>query len=131
MRSTTWVAAVAGTIALIGLSAACGGDDDEETKGGSAATQTIDVSGTDFQFDPSTVTVDGPGSYTFRLVNDGQSEHALEIEGNGRGGDRYSRPGETAEVTVDLTEAGEYEMYCPLGDHRDRGMEGTITVSEG
>jgi len=32
-------------------------------------------------------------------------------------------PGESADLTVDL-EDGEYEIYCPIGDHKDRGMEG-------
>jgi uncharacterized cupredoxin-like copper-binding protein len=26
-------------------------------------------------------------------------------------------------------EAGEYEFYCPVGNHKDAGMEGTLTVN--
>ena len=37
-------------------------------------------------------------------------------------------PGESASVTVDL-ESGTYEMYCPIGNHRDLGMTGEVTVS--
>jgi FtsP/CotA-like multicopper oxidase with cupredoxin domain len=37
-------------------------------------------------------------------------------------------PGETAELTVDLSKEGSYEIYCPINGHRDMGMEGTLTV---
>ena len=35
--------------------------------------------------------------------------------------------GGKASVTADL-EAGTYEFYCPVGNHKDGGMEGTLTV---
>jgi uncharacterized cupredoxin-like copper-binding protein len=110
------------------LVAGCGGDDNggEETTG--AASQ-ISISATDFAFTPSTVTVDAPGTYTFDLTNDGGTDHALEIEGNGIEEETGTvSPGDTASVTVDL-ESGSYEMYCPIDGHRAQGMEGEISVS--
>ena len=83
MRRKTLVAAFAGAIVLVPFLAACGGDDEEANGEPAAASQTIEISGTEYQFDPSTVSVDSPGTYTFRLVNDGEEPHALEIEGNG------------------------------------------------
>ena len=132
MRRKTLVAAFAGAIALVPFLAACGGDDEEANGEPAVASQTIEISGTEYQFDPSTVSVDGPGTYTFRLVNDGEEPHALEIEGTGIEEETDTiGPGESAEVTVELTEAGDYEMYCPVDDHRGQGMEGTLTVSDG
>ena len=58
--------------------------------------------------------------------------HALEVEGpTGEVETADLGPGESADLAVDLSEDGEYEIYCPVGDHRDRGMEGTIAVGAG
>jgi uncharacterized cupredoxin-like copper-binding protein len=110
------------------LVAGCGGDDNGGEETTSTASQ-ISISATDFAFTPSTVTVDAPGTYTFDLTNDGGTDHALEIEGNGveEETDTVS-PGDTASVTVDL-ESGSYEMYCPIDGHKAQGMEGEISVS--
>ncbi len=39
-------------------------------------------------------------------------------------------PGESAELSVELAD-GEYELYCPIGNHRDQRIEGTLVVSAG
>lgn len=103
---------------------ACGDEGDEASSG-----QVVEITGMEFSLDPSTVNLDEPGTYTFRFVNDGQFEHALEIEGHGVEEETdVIGGGETAELTVELTEEGEYEMYCPVDDHREKGMEGTVVV---
>ena len=116
--------ALIGLVVALGL-AGCGSDEDTS----SASGNTIEVSLTDFALDPSRVSVDEPGTYTFRAVNDGQTVHALELEGHGVEEETEEiQPGETAELTVELTEAGDYELYCPVDDHRGKGMEGTVVV---
>ncbi len=66
---------------------------------------------------------------TFEAVNDGATDHALEIEGNGdEEATETIGAGESATVTLDL-KPGTYTMYCPIGNHRELGMEGKITVS--
>ena len=128
--STVRCLVVVVALASVLLVAGCGGDEGEEataTTTGSAETFTI--SETDFALSPSTVDVDAPGTYTFEATNDGGTDHALEIEGNGIEEETDTiAPGESASITVDL-ETGTYEMYCPIDGHRDQGMEGEITVS--
>jgi plastocyanin len=105
---------------------ACGSDDGEEASG-----QQVDVSATEFAFNPPNLQVDAAGTYTFHLTNAGEFEHALEIEGQGiEEGTAVIGGGESADVTVDLSD-GEYEIYCPVGNHREMGMEGTLTVGAG
>ena len=38
-------------------------------------------------------------------------------------------PGETAEITFTAPEPGTYTYFCSVGDHRERGMAGTFTVT--
>ena len=115
------------------LAAGCGGygDDDEGEQTGAVATtpiQTITISETDFALDPSSVDLEKPGTYAFEVVNDGQVAHALEVEGEGIEEETKTlQPGERATLTVDL-EAGSYELYCPVGDHKERGMTGKVEI---
>ena len=130
-NETRYVVALVALVSAFAL-AGCGGDDSggEETTGTtSTSAQTFSISAMDFSFSPSTVTVDAPGTYTFELTNDGGTDHAIEIEGNGseERSDTVS-PGESASVTIDL-QSGTYEMYCPIDGHRAQGMEGEVTVS--
>jgi uncharacterized cupredoxin-like copper-binding protein len=63
------------------------------------------------------------------VVNSGKTDHALEIEGPGVAEETETiGAGGEAQLTVEITEADEYEIYCPVGGHRDLGMEGTLTA---
>jgi uncharacterized cupredoxin-like copper-binding protein len=114
--------------------AACGGNGDDSAGGTTTAEATgtaVKVSLVDFAIKPATVQLDAPGTYTFEVTNDGQTEHALEIEGNGVEEETDTLgPGEAGEVTAELA-AGEYELYCPVDGHRANGMEGTLVVAVG
>jgi len=105
-----------------------GGDGTEE--GSSAAGETIQVSATDFAFEPASITA-SDGNLTFELTNDGGAPHALAIEGNGVDEESETiNGGDSTTFEVSL-EDGTYEIYCPVGDHKDRGMVGTLTVGIG
>jgi plastocyanin len=123
LRLLTYICvALAVPLALV----ACGSDEEEEAGG-----QTVDVTATEFAFDPANIQLDEAGTYTFHLTNAGEFEHALEIEGQGIEEETdVIGGGESADVTVDLTD-GEYEIYCPVGNHREMGMEGTLVVGAG
>jgi uncharacterized cupredoxin-like copper-binding protein len=112
------------------LLAGCGGGSDE-TNGEGAAIQTIQLSLTEFAVSPSSVNLAEAGTYEFEVRNDGQFPHALDIEAEGEGGEAEIGnidPGESRTVSITLA-GGSHEMYCPIGNHRDQGMEGTITVA--
>jgi PQQ system protein len=132
--------AVAGVSLLVGL-AGCGGDDDDNNgeKTGTtpapagAATETINVSETDFKLDPANPRVSKPGVVEIKATNDGQTTHSLEVEGPGEEQELGSelQPGDSGTLEVDLNKAGRYEWYCPIGNHRDLGMKGEIVVGGG
>ena len=110
------------------LLAGCGSEDAEEPGGSASVAEAVEIVATDFALTPATVTVAEAGETTFRIVNEGATWHALEIESEDVEEETDPiGPGESAELTVRLG-AGEYELYCPVGNHRAMGMEGTLVV---
>lgn len=112
----------------------CGSGSDEgaPTTGQAGAGESISIGEVEYALDPSRVQVDQAGTVTIRATNNGTVEHALEVDGQGIEEETETiAPGESAELTVDLTKEGSYEIYCPVDGHRDLGMEGTLTVGTG
>jgi uncharacterized cupredoxin-like copper-binding protein len=121
--------------------ASCGGSSDDNSTSNAAAPATtgggpggaggtVDLTATDFKFDPSDTSVSS-GEVTFNEKNDGQVTHSLEIEDVTPGHDQELEgdvaPGQDGTLKVNLA-PGKYEFYCPIGNHKEMGMEGDITV---
>jgi plastocyanin len=138
----TWILALLLSAGVL-LAAGCG-DDEEEGGGGSGAatpeategsstgggggealTLTADPGG-DISWEPTDLSA-AAGSVTIKLVNESDVPHAVEVEGNGVEEESETITGGETELTVDL-EAGEYRFYCPVGEHAQNGMDGTLTV---
>jgi uncharacterized cupredoxin-like copper-binding protein len=137
-------------VALLAIGAAvaipmvgCGGSSNDNstsnaatqasTTGGAAATGaggTVNLTATDFKFNPSDPTVSS-GDVSFNEKNDGQVTHSLEIEDVTPGHDQELEgdvsPGQSGTLKANLA-PGKYEFYCPVGNHKEMGMEGEITV---
>ena len=119
----------------------CGGSSDDNstsnaatpasTSGGaSGAGGSVDLTATDFKFNPSDPTVKS-GEVTFNLKNDGQVTHSLEIEDvNGKDVELEGdvSPGSSGTLKANLA-PGTYEFYCPVDNHKEMGMTGEITVN--
>jgi len=89
---------------------------------------TIEVNETEFSLDPADITLEQPGTYVFKAVNGGNVVHSLEIEGQGIEEETTNiQPRENSELKVNL-DPGTYKLYCPVGNHEERGMVGTGTV---
>jgi plastocyanin len=123
----TSIAAALATAGLLAL-AGCGGSMEESATTGMPL-KTFQVVETEFKPTPATFTIYKAGTYAFEAVNKGQAVHSLEIEGNGVETEleQELQPGDSGTLTVDL-EAGVYELYCPVGGHKDQGMKGSIGV---
>lgn len=114
---------------VVGLAAACGGED--ATDGNAGAGDALEIVLSDFAVEPPTGSLE-PGTYTAHVVNEGGTVHALKVDGpTGETESAQLQPGESVELELDLSEAGEYELTCPVGDHRDRGMEASLAVGGG
>ena len=131
MRRITWLLALMLAAGVL-LAAGCGGDDDsgssgaESSGGGGGETLTVTADpGGAISWDKSELSAKA-GKVTLKIVNQSDIPHAIEVEGNGVEEETKTVTGGEAEVTVDL-KAGEYEYYCPVGQHK-KTMKGTLTV---
>ena len=102
----------------------------KKDSGGASASKQLKLTadpGGALKFDKTTLK-SKPGKVTVVLDNPSSVPHAIEVEGDGveEEGKTVGKGG-VSKVTADL-KAGEYEYYCPVGNHKDAGMEGTLTV---
>jgi plastocyanin len=125
-------------IAVVGITAGCGGDDDDEEAAAPATEtevagggQTVDM--TEYEFEPNDLTVSQGDSITAETT--GNIEHNLTIE-EGPDPEKPSKelaatpdvqPDDSADLTVDL-DPGEYALVCTVPGHREQGMTGTIKI---
>jgi uncharacterized cupredoxin-like copper-binding protein len=99
------------------------------SSGAAAARKTVQISEKEFLLTPGTVDVAQPETVAFKVTNNGQIGHALEVEGSGVKAETDTiEPGEAATITVHFSKSGNYEMYCPIDGHEGKGMKGSITV---
>ena len=132
-------AVAAGALAVTLVFAGCGGDDNgggsskkskasapaskPASSGGAAVTETA----TDFKFDKTAPTAKS-GTVSFTIKNDGQTTHALEVEGpKGESKTGNVSPGQSKTIKAKLP-PGKYEFYCPVDGHKKLGMKGEVTV---
>ncbi|MER8047080.1 plastocyanin/azurin family copper-binding protein [Streptomyces sp. NPDC094032] len=124
--------------ALAALLAACGGGGGGGSSSSSstpAPAPSAGATGTQVKADLTDFHIalspqpDKPGQYTFVAKNDGQHDHALEIEGGGaENRTKTLAPGDSATLTVTLKSGTTYQVYCPVDGHKDLGMKTQITV---
>ena len=140
MRRMTWILALLLSAGVL-LAAGCG-DDEEEGGGGAESTPTATEEssgggggealtltadpGGNISWEPGELSA-AAGTVTIKLVNESSVPHAVEVEGNGVEEETETVTGGEVELSVDL-EPGEYTYYCPVGQHRQNGMEGALTV---
>jgi plastocyanin len=99
-----------------------------EEAGGGAATRlelSADPDGA-LAFDKASLQAK-PGKVTIAFDNQSGVPHAVEVEGGGVEEETETFTEGSEELTLDL-KAGEYRFYCPVGNHAQGGMEGTLTV---
>ena len=129
--------------ALLLALAGCGGDDDESSSsgsggggsssessgGGGGGGQQIALAAPEdgsLKFEPADLDAKA-GTVTIDFDNPASVPHAVAIEGNGVEETSDTVTSSKTSVTADL-KAGTYTLYCPVGNHRAGGMEGTLTV---
>jgi uncharacterized cupredoxin-like copper-binding protein len=101
---------------------------EESGGGGETAATEVNLKMVDIAFEPKNFTIAANTDVVIRLENVGAGLHNFTVESLGISED--VNPGETKDVTIN-TGPSELDYYCDVPGHRQAGMEGTITVSEG
>jgi nitrite reductase (NO-forming) len=86
---------------------------------------TIEVVSVDLAFEPHAITVDAPGRYAVKLVNDGALPHDITFADGTR---VVANPGASAEGEVDIP-AGGLTFICAIPGHKEAGMVGEVLVA--
>lgn len=89
-----------------------------------AVVGTIEIHSFEMGFKPATVSVDKPGRYTVKLINDGAILHDIMLP---NGTKIEAAAGKTASADIDVPAEG-LSFICSVPGHEQAGMQGTITV---
>jgi uncharacterized cupredoxin-like copper-binding protein len=119
--------------------AACGDDNNEATNQQPSEQQqtkakpvaNITIGETEIRLTPSTVNVDKSGLIKINAKNNGSTVHALTIDApQGEVETSDIQPGQSTSIEVNL-KPGRYTIFCPVDNHREQGMRGTLVVAGG
>ncbi|HVS79795.1 MAG TPA: cupredoxin domain-containing protein [Candidatus Paceibacterota bacterium] len=91
-----------------------------------AAEKTFTVSGKNFTFTPSTITVN-KGDKVKIVFQNTEGTHSFQIDGYNVGTQTIAA-GQEATVEFTADKAGSFQYYCSVGTHRQMGMVGTLVV---
>jgi plastocyanin len=140
--------AFAGTVIVLAAAGCGGGGSSGSTESGGASSsgssgsagsggsgtpvKTIRIVEKEFSLSPSSVSISKPGLYVLQGLNKGTISHGLAVEGNGLDMDGpVVSPGGTSTLRVTISKPGSYELYCPVGNHKEMGMEAHLTLGSG
>jgi uncharacterized cupredoxin-like copper-binding protein len=119
--------ALVATLAIAACTVSTTPDDGETPAPGDTS---VDVQLSEFAVEmPDSIAA---GTVSFQITNVGEMEHSFAIEGGDVSDELVEpiAPGESFTYTMQLP-PGTYTVWCPIGDHREQGMETTIEVTEG
>lgn len=86
----------------------------------------VDVTGTNYKFDPATITVKKGDTVKINFTAQGNMPHDFTIDEFNVATKQLTNASETVQFVAD--KAGTFEYYCSVGNHRALGMVGKLVV---
>lgn len=93
---------------------------------GTGKVVSFDVMANNFNFTPSTMTVNKGDTVKITVHNNGGT-HDLKID-EFKASTKLLQTGQTETIQFVADKTGTFEYYCSVGNHRAMGMKGTLTV---
>ncbi|MBI2862299.1 MAG: cupredoxin domain-containing protein [Chloroflexi bacterium] len=95
--------------------------------------QEVRVTFDEFTISPAAISISQGEPVRFTAVNVGKAPHNITVVFEAQGisktlFDTNLQPGETRSTEFTFSAAGDWVMYCPVSNHKDRGMIGAIQV---
>jgi nitrite reductase (NO-forming) len=95
----------------------------------SSGTTAVTLKASEFKFSPSSIEVPVGQKVTFTLDNTGVVEHDITIQAAGF--TLLAKAGQVATGEFTFNTAGVFDIICSIPGHKDAGMKGTLTVTDG
>lgn len=92
-----------------------------------AGVKEITVIGTEFNFNPSSISVKTGEKVKITFKNNGRTSHNLTLD-KLEVGTKTINPGKTDIVEFTSPSSGSYSFFCSVPGHRASGMEGNLIV---
>ena len=107
----------------------CGDEDEPGRTVTAPANSKLSVLADEYSFNPSAIVLQGAGTLTVTLRNEGSLAHNLKVlRGDEEVAGTPTLPaGRTESARLNL-EHGTYRIICSVGDHEELGMTGTLRV---
>lgn len=99
----------------------------EESPSGEREIQEVTLEAREFSYSEESITVKKGQKVRLTLVNKGRMSHDFVVEGMNVT-TKLAGPGESVTSEFIMHDAGTYNFYCSVGNHRAMGMEGTLIV---
>ncbi len=107
-----------GVVVLVGSACSAGG----------ASSGAIPVTGSEYKFDPSTVTAKAGQRVTVSFKNSGTLAHNFTVQNITSTDAGLAQPGQTVTVQFTPSQAGTYRIVCTQPGHEQLGMVGQLVV---
>lgn len=120
--------AVAPALVVLGV-LVCG----SAVQSGDKKGRTVEVVAVNFAFKPEKIEAKPGETLQVKLINRGKAPHNIEFELPDKEVelDKPLKPGETGTLTFQAPrKAGKYLFYCPVGNHKEKGMKGYLFVGK-
>ena len=91
----------------------------------------MEITAKDFTFNPDRIVVSRGQNVDLTMTNEGSARHSLSIklpDAEVKFSDPVDPNGKRTLSFKAPDRAGDYEIYCPMGNHRERGMTATLVV---